>query len=409
MLAGLLVHLVALLVLAPAAAAAGPAGGQGDAGFVTVIEVSGLIDPVLVDFVDQAVTEAERTRPVAVVLQVNSPGSVVSAARLAELTDHIRRSPIPIDVWVGPSGSKALAEATELLAAAGVVGIAPGSRIEVTPALVRRGGNPDLVGKQLGAEEAVKAGIAGTDAPVVGDFIVDLPGVKSTVINQGDEQRRQPLTKVRFTRLPLTGQLMHTVASPAVAYLLFVIGLVLIIFELFTAGVGIAGVVGAGSLVLGCYGLAVLPTSPVAVALLLVAMIGYAIDVQTGVPRVWTGIATVLFVLGSVLLYDGFRVSWVTLVVAIVGVTLAFLGGMPAMVRSRFSTPTIGREWMVGELGTALGAIAPDGIVTVRDAPWRARTNRATPIAGGDAIRVVAIDGLVLEIEPVGGGARDHR
>jgi membrane-bound serine protease (ClpP class) len=82
---------------------------------------------------------------------------------------------------------------------------------------------------------------------------------------------------------------------------------------------------------------------------------------------------------------------------------------MPAMVRARFSTPTIGRESMVGELGQALAPVAPEGTVEVRGAPWRARTNRATPIAAGDAVRVVAIDGLLLEVEPEAGGARDYR
>jgi membrane-bound serine protease (ClpP class) len=153
-------------------------------------------------------------------------------------------------------------------------------------------------------------------------------------------------------------------------------------------------------LVLGCYGLAALPTKPWAVAVLLIAMFGYAIDVQTGVPRVWSGIATVCFVVGSVVLYDGLSLSWVTLLVAIVGMSLAMLGGMPAMVRTRFSTPTIGREWMVGEVGTARTAVAPDGVVLVRDAPWRARTSRVTPIEPGDEIRVVSIDGLLLEVEP---------
>jgi membrane-bound serine protease (ClpP class) len=181
---------------------------------------------------------------------------------------------------------------------------------------------------------------------------------------------------------------------------LFAIGLALIIFELYTAGVGIAGLVGAGSLVLGAYGLAELPTRPGAIALLLLAAFGYAVDVQTGVPRLWTGVATVAFVIGSLTLYDGLAMSWVTLLVGILGMTLAMVGGMPAMVRSRFSTPTIGREWMVGEAGTAVGRIAPDGVVTVHDARWRAHTNRATPVEPGEAVRVVAIDGLVLEVEP---------
>jgi membrane-bound serine protease (ClpP class) len=101
--------------------------------------------------------------------------------------------------------------------------------------------------------------------------------------------------------------------------------------------------------------------------------------------------------------------SWVTLLVAAVGVALAYLSGMPAMVRTRFSTPTIGREWMLGEEGRAITAVAPDGVVQVRGAPWRAFTNRATPIEELDRIRVVGIEGLVLEVEPEEGGARDYR
>ena len=89
--------------------------------------------------------------------------------------------------------------------------------------------------------------------------------------------------------------------------------------------------------------------------------------------------------------------------------TIAMIAGMPAMVRARFSTPTIGREWMIGEEGEARTAIAPDGTVVVRGAPWRARTNRATPIAVGDPVRVAAIEGLVLDVEPLVGAARDYR
>ena len=91
------------------------------------------------------------------------------------------------------------------------------------------------------------------------------------------------------------------------------------------------------------------------------------------------------------------------------GVVLAFLGGMPSMVRTRFSTPTIGREWMIGELGRAVTSVNPDGVVQIRDALWRAATNRATPIDELDRVRVVGIDGLVLEVEPEEGGARDYR
>jgi membrane-bound serine protease (ClpP class) len=173
--------------------------------------------------------------------------------------------------------------------------------------------------------------------------------------------------------------------------------------------VGVAGVVGAVCLLLSGYGLAVLPTRPWALALLVVAMLAFAVDVQTGVPRFWTGVGIVTLVVGSFWLYDGLSLSWVPLVAGLGGVLLAMISGMPAMVRTRFATPTIGREWMIGELGVAEQAVAPEGLVVVRDARWPARTNRATPIAEGEAVRVVAIDGVVLEVEPEAGGARDYR
>jgi membrane-bound serine protease (ClpP class) len=291
------------------------------------------------------------------------------------------------------------------------VGVAPKSRVEITRTLLGDGtlGGDAAVGDKVGADTAVELDLVDNAAPTIGEFVLGLDGVESKIVGTGEDRHREPVSQARFGQLPLGGQLMHTVSSPPVAYLLFVIGLALILFELFTAGVGVAGLVGAGSLVLGSYGLAALPTNPIGVALLLLALFGYGIDVQTGVPRAWSAIATGAFILGSLVLFDGVSLSWITLLIAIAGMALAMIAGMPAMVRTRFSTPTIGREWMIGELGTAVGAVAPDGVVSVRDAPWRARTNRATPIEAGQAVRVVSIDGLLLEVEPTEGGATDHR
>jgi membrane-bound serine protease (ClpP class) len=404
-----------LLATGPPPAGATPAQQGGAAcdgeGQASVVEVEGLLDRVLVGFVEDEVDAAAGDCDVEVVLQLDSGGATVSEGRMDELVAAIRDSPVPVDVWVGPSGSRATDEAVRLLAEAAVVGVAPGASIEVTPSLLdARGVEPtDLgdvdVGDRIGSGRAVELGLVDNDAPVVGDFVIGLPNVESRAGDGG----RVPVTPVRFASPDIVAQLMHTVASPPVAYLLFVVGLTLLLFELYTAGVGVAGVVGAGSLLLGAYGLAELPTRPLGVGLLLFAIVAYGIDVQTGVPRVWTGIGTVAFVLGSLALYDGVSVSWVTLLFSFVGILLVMLAGMPTMVRTRFSTPTIGREWMIGEMGAARTDVDPDGIVEVRHAPWRARTNRATPIRKGDPMRVVAIDGLVLEVEPEVGGARDHR
>ncbi len=385
-----------------------------DEAYVAVIEVSGLLDKVLVDFVETQIADAEEQGALALVLQLNSSGAVVADRRLDQLVKRIRGAEVPVDVWVGPSGSQASAEATNVLSVARTVGVAPGSRVEITRTLLGDGSldGEAAVGDKVSAGDAVDLGLVDNAAPTIGVFVYGQPPASEGL--EGAESRvvageRQPVTQTRFAQLPLGGQLMHTVSSPPVAYLLFVIGLALILFELFTAGVGVAGLVGAGALVLGCYGLAALPTNPPGVGLILFAMLGYGIDVQTGVPRVWSGIATVAFTVGSVAIYDGRSLSWITLLIAIAGMAVAMVAGMPGMVRTRFSTPTIGREWMVGEEGTSVSRVAPDGIVTVRDAPWRARTNRATPIEAAQPVRVVSIDGLLLEVEPLDGAASDHR
>jgi membrane-bound serine protease (ClpP class) len=146
-----------------------------------------------------------------------------------------------------------------------------------------------------------------------------------------------------------------------------------------------------------------------ALILIGIGILGFCIDLQAGVPRVWTAIGAVTLIVGSLRLFDGVHLSPFALLAGVLGTALFMLAGMPAMVRARFSTPTIGRQSMIGEMGVALGAIEPEGTVEVRGAPWRARTNRATPISVGDPIRVVAIDGLMLEVEPETGGAREAR
>ncbi len=234
------------------------------------------------------------------------------------------------------------------------------------------------------------------------------------VVLEDGQGRNDTTATVRFSKLPLIDQLFHTVASPPVAYLLFLTGLALLVFEFFTAGVGVAGVVGAFSLILSSTGLAVLPTRPWAVGLLIFAAFAFAIDVQVGIPRFWTGVGLVATIVGSWFLFEDLpgatlRPSWIALIAGIGGIALTFIVGMPNMVRTRFATPTIGREWMIGEEGIAVSPVDPDGVVEIGTGRWQARTNRATPIPAGDPVRVAAIDGVSLEVEPLEGAAVDYR
>ncbi len=416
------------VVMAGFSALAGPAAARpgsvaqessGDPGRVSIIKVEGLIDPVMASFIERSIDEGEAADVVAVVLQMDSGGAIVDDDVLIDLAQHIHEASVPVAVWVGPSGSSALGGAAQLAGASQRLGIAPGSRIGKTgplvvpeeylsPAFVDASAR--LQNGTVNSAEAFELGLtADKEAPVIGEFLIDIPGFQVKEVKDGKRTVSQPLTTPVFSSLPVQEQLFHTVSSPAAAYLLLVIGLSLIIFEFFTAGVGVAGLVGAGCFVLSCYGLANLPVRPWALAMLVLAMFGFAVDVQTGVPRAWSVIGVISLMIGSVFLFDGFDLSWITLLVGIGGVSLAMIAGMPAMVRTRFSTPTIGREWMIGEEGEAVTKVSPDGVVQVRGALWRARTNRATPIDVHAGVRVVEVDGLLLEVEPLEGGAVDYR
>ncbi len=410
---------LAVLVLAASPPAAEAHDGEHDLDPLVfdVIQVSGLVDRILADFIERSIDSAEADGSGGVILRVNSSGDVIGDERLREVAEAIHDADVPVYAWVGPSGAKAEGGVAQLVAATDEMAVAVGARFGKTGELVFPDLLPEryldvapgLVDRTVDEEGVIELGLATRDSPTLGFFALDLPGFESEIDTSGDEPVRVPVSPVRFTKLSLVNGWMHNFASPAMAYLMFLIGAALLIFEFYTAGVGIAGVVGAVCFIIGSYGLDVLPTRAWALALLVVAMLGYAVDVQVGVPRLWSAIATACLVIGSLFLYDGMAISWITLVAGILGISLGMISGMPSMIRTRFGTPTIGREWMVGKMAEAAHDIRKEGVVMVDGAPWRARVNRTTPIAAGDPVRIVAIEGLYLEIEPEEGGARDYR
>ena len=379
---------------------------------VVVVEASGLMDPVMVRMMQRTLEEVDTTKTIALVFQINISGSVVEEEKIVALGEAISSSPIPISFWIGPSGSRAKGPITELALISGDIGISPGSKIgKIGQSILSSNSseahkNFDLNEKTFNYEEAIEKGIA-RSSPVLLEHLVGLEGFE--VISDVDSGEIKPLTQTRFEEMDPPDQFFHSVGSPAITYLLFLAGMGLLVFELYTAGVGIAGVLGALCLLLGFYGLAVLPSNPWGIALLIFSMFSFAVDIQTGVPRFWSGVATISLVVGSLLLFDGLSLSWLTLLFGILLTVSCMSAGMPAMIRTRFATPTIGREWIVGELGMALEEINPNGTVEVKGAIWKAQTNRATPIKVNDEIRVAAVDGFWLDVEPLEGAARDYR
>jgi membrane-bound serine protease (ClpP class) len=369
---GALLAAFALLLLAV------PARGETKRPVVRVIQISGLFDRVQQDFFEQSLHEAHRNDEILIV-QLNSSRSI----RRVEVNEDE-----PFVVWVGPGKAARVGPTlAPLLRRAELIAVVPGAHV---PA----GTHVDL------------------RSPTLGDFIVNIPGIPTKVVHPKGSKvaRREPLVDVRFSKPSLTARAIHGVTSPGPAYALLLFGLLLALLEFATAGVGLAAATAAIFLVLAALGLGGLPVNGIGVAALIFGCFGLAIDVQAGAPRAWTAIGSGFLLYGTFFLYrDGMHVP-IVWIVGVLGLAAAFvLAGLPSLIRARFSSPTIGREGFIGELGSAVGELAPEGVVSVRGGTWRARTNRATPIADGGAIRVVGIDGLVLDVEPEEGGAKDYR
>lgn len=291
---------------------------------VNVLGVNGLIDSVVVDSIHDAVTKAEREHALALVLQVDSTGAVVSRTQLDRLVHRLLTTKIPIGVWVGPAGASAENATHELLGPADLVGRAPGATIRP-------------------AKRSI------TDVPTLGDFIVSLDGVQSRAgrlitaeveVNEEGQPRRKPTVDVRFVEAPLMARLLHIVASPAISYLLLLAGAGLVLLELFSLGGGLAAATAVVCLLLSAYGLAELPTRPVGLGLLLLAVVAFAVDIQAGTARFWSAVGTIALIAGTLALFgpglDGpVAIPWPAAVSGILGLLLLLIRAMPSIVRSR--------------------------------------------------------------------------
>ncbi len=407
------------MLLATAWPVSGPARAA-EGRHIEVVQVEGAIDPVVFDLITTTLAEAPRAGASVVILQIDSDGALDTDP--AVLLRSVRRSPVPVVAWVGPARSSARGVAASLVTEASVGVVSPGSsigprrpaRLDSSRGVDRTADRPKFKG-----QAAVEAGVADFLAPTIGDVVVGLNGrtvrtatgevrlSTTKVVETGEGPRQTANQPVRFRKLSALQGVQHSLTSPAVAYLLLVVGLALLIFEFFTVGVGLASVAGAACLAGAFFGFSHLPVAWWAVVLILLSAFGFAVDIQAGHLGFWTGVGVIGLLAGSLGLYRGsplLDLTWWQVALGVVSQTLFMLSGMTVAVRNRFSLPTVGRDSMIGEVGQASTDLDPDGVVVVRGAPWRARTHRGRPVARGGPVRVVAVDQLVLEVEPDSSG-----
>ncbi|HEX9978080.1 MAG TPA: NfeD family protein [Acidimicrobiia bacterium] len=398
-----------------------PAAADADEGGVDVVVVNGPMDGRLLEFVMDAIRDSDASL---VILQVDV--SAVLDENATELLALLADPPVPVAVWVGPAPAVAHGLAALLPSIAELGGAAPGTEIGWASPLVAGGGDdaerirgidPDIPESVIGGRIEVTGPVVGLIdivQPSIGQFVVALDGMTipigdgtvtlSTATHElvAGVDTVSPSGNVRFIEPGLIDRTLRLGVRPETAFFFLVIGFALAVFEFYSAGPGVAAVVALICLMIAGYGIAVLPIWWPAVAGVLAGLGLYVVEFQRNGLGWMSIVGTLLIGFGGLRFVDAspqmVPVWWIVLLV-VAGNALFFAFAMTTMVRARFSTQTIGREHLVGRTGTAVGAIAPDGLVTVDGATWRARSARMSGIVAGDTVVVTGVDLTTLQVD----------
>jgi membrane-bound serine protease (ClpP class) len=426
----LLSVLVALcLAVASVVAAGGVASatedGAGEA--VTSVEIlplrGGFIDPPVVAQIRDVIDIAEREGSDLVVLQYTSGGGV--SADLDGLLRTMEATSVPIAALIGPLGTGA-----EAVGAAGLVWLAADVRAVSADASVGPLDPADLTdiggdypiatraqafvtaaGAELAiadrllteavpAEDLVEAGVVTLTAQGLEPLLVELDGV--TV---GDTQLRirPDEVEVRFHSLGLVRRLLHAATTAPFIYLLLVVGLWMLLFEVFQPGFGVAGLAGIITTAIGIFGLTVLPVTWWAVALVVLGLLLYALDTAIAGFGPITLAATAAFVVGSANFYaaSALDLPWWLIAATTATALVFFVFIMTSLLRAQAGPEGVTVDDLVGRPGIVRSVLNPEGHVYIDGALWRARWTGDTKRAKvGTAVRVHGVDGAVVLVEP---------
>ena len=435
-----------LLLLATSPLRAQEGGDQ----TVDLIELTGVIDPPNAQYLQSRLEGAQDDDVHAVIIQLDTPGGLDVSMR--QMVGDILESDVPTIVWIAPGGARAASAGTFITYAANLAYMASGTELgAATPINLGGGDIEDTLARKMtndaaafieelallrdrdpefaraavtdaesiGATEAVERGVVNGQAGSLRELLESIDGNTVTVGNDDDvtletwdEATSSQSVRVRFQQMNLLQQLLHLVTDPEIAYLLILIGTFGIIFELYNPGIGLAGILGAVSLLLGFYALSVLPTNWAGVLLVVLAVIFFVVDLHAAGLGIWTVGGVAALIAGGLLLFGGappdVRLSPWAILAAVVLSLLFFVSVMTAALRVRLRRPVTGEDAMVGTIGEAKTDIAPEGTVMTKGTLWRARTMEMG-IAAGSKVQVKATEGLVLLVEPFEGEEESAR
>ena len=402
---------------------------------VAMIDLDGAITPVTSRLLTAAIERAQAERMQALIVRLNTPGGLERSMR--SMAQAILNAQIPVIVYVAPTGARAASAGVFITMAGHLAAMAPATNIGAAHPVTIGGGD---TGKEMGkkiendaaafarslaaergrnvewAEKAVRASVSVTEREAVKlkvvDFIADsVPDLLAKADGRTVKTTRGPVTlatrdaPVKLIEVRFRDRFLALITDPNIAYILMMVGMLGIFFELQNPGVVLPGVIGGISLILAFFAFQSLPINWAGVMLILFGVALLIAEIKIISHGVLTAGGVVAMVLGSFMLYDapevGFRVSW-TVILPTVGATAALVvwavsAGMRAMMRS----PVTGAAGMIGRVVVARSALGPEGQVQVDGEIWRA-VSEGGAIPAGEKVRVMAVDGLTLKVSRAG-------
>ncbi|MEA5114336.1 MAG: nodulation protein NfeD [Geobacteraceae bacterium] len=410
----------------------GPSYGAGTPARIMLVAINGPINPATFEYVHRnLLVSASRHDPL-FLIQMDSPGGLDSSMR--DIVKDILSSPVPVAVYIAPSGARAASAGAIISIAADICAMAPGTNIGaahpvslgqqpdkvmqnkilndsaayVAGIAAYRGRNADMITKMVRSSESLTAEKA-LETKVV-DFMAsdrkDLLGkINGRSFRKGETLRKIDISGalVEIHEMGARERILNVIGDPNIAYILMMIGFLGLFFELSTPGAILPGVIGGISLLLSFFAFQTLPINYAGVLLILLAMILFIAEIKIvshGMLAVG-GVVSLFF--GSLLLVDsgesGLQINWGLIVMTISVITGLALIVIRKAVKVHRKTPVSGKEGLHGEKGVADSEIRENGKVFVRGEYWDAWSDDS--IGRGEKIEVVGLEGMRLKVKKV--------
>src|SRR3954470_2757217 len=399
------------------------------------IKVDDTIQPISEEYITRGLEDAARTHADAVIIELRTPGGLGDSMR--GIIEKMLASPVPIIVYVTPSGGRAASAGFFILEAADIAAMAPGTNTGAAHPVVMGVKIDEVMSKKLEndaaafmrsfagkrgrnvevAESAVRESKSWTDQEALNQKLIDvvasstedlvkqLDGRTITRFDGSKTMLHVAGKSVRDYEMTTKQRVLGFLMDPNIAFILFSIGMLALYAEFNHPGAVIPGVVGAVAIILAIFAMNLLPIRYAAVVMIVGAFLMFILEAKFQTHGALGIGGVVLMVIGALLLVDApipeMRIKLLTALAVAIPVGLITIFLMTLALRAHRAKVTTGQEGLIGEVGVARTQLAPAGKVFVHGEIWDATSH--APVSSGEQVVVRHVEGLRLEVEPVAG------